>query len=33
VLNTLTLQRHLPEYLQYVVAQLKKLPYILNQDS
>ncbi|GFP33334.1 hypothetical protein HKBW3S42_01669, partial [Candidatus Hakubella thermalkaliphila] len=27
----LTLQGHLPEYIQYVVVQLKKLPYILNQ--
>ncbi|GFP19998.1 hypothetical protein HKBW3S03_01502, partial [Candidatus Hakubella thermalkaliphila] len=26
-------QRHLPEYIQYVVVQLKKLPYMLNQDS
>ncbi|GFP29429.1 uroporphyrinogen decarboxylase [Candidatus Hakubella thermalkaliphila] len=33
VKKVLTLQRHLPEYLQYVVVQLKKLPYILNQDS
>ncbi|WP_176231159.1 hypothetical protein [Candidatus Hakubella thermalkaliphila] len=29
----LSLQRHLPEYIQYVVVQLKKLLYILNQDS